>query len=346
MNLVLQIDIPERHMRQNVFAAGLTFFIFLKLAFANNVDLVQQIRVGTVQSASSSLVVIQNNQTLYSYFKDGTDHFQNVQSASKSVAAIGIEILIQQGKISSLDLPMSTWIPKWYTDSQKSKITLRMILNHTAGFPGDDKPCYLGGVQDVIAACESVPLVSSPGTQFLYSSNGSTLIGLVIAQASGQSVTDFFNQNLFNPMGIGNRFWNKDPAGHELVAGGLNLKTSDMIKLAQLMLNAGTLDGKLILTKSAVTNLLTKSQPFANYGLLWWLEQPGIGPGRSADSSLLQIYYAYGYGGQFIIVWPAKDLIVVRTRNPQTLVTNPKPTPAAWDEEQFYSLLKIVAQWQ
>ena len=325
---------------------GIAVIALSRAALADNQALLEQIQTGAVQSASSSLVVIQNNQTLYSYFKDGTDHFQNVQSASKSVAAIGIELLVQEGKISSLDLPMSTWIPQWASDPQKSKITLRMILNHTAGFPGDDKPCYSYGVQDVIAACEATALISSPGTQFLYSSDGSTLLEPVIAQASGQSVTDFFNQNLFGPMGIGNRLWDKDPAGHEMVAGGLSLKTSDMIALGQLMLNGGTLSGHAILTGTSEVELLTKSQPFANYGLLWWLEQPGVGPSGSVQNSLLQIYYAYGYGGQFVIVWPAKKLIVVRTRDPRTLVTNPTPTQAAWDLEQFYSLLTLTAQWQ
>lgn len=333
-------------MNLHLFVTTLSFIICSQTVFADNQTILEQIQAGAIQSASSSLVVIQNDKTLYSYFKDGTDHFQNIQSASKSVAAIGIELLIQQRKIGSLDLPMSTWIPQWSSDPQKSKITLRMVLNHTAGFPGDDKPCYLYGVKDVIAACEATELVSSPGTQFLYSSDGSTLIEPVISQSSGQSVTDFFNKNLFVPMGIGNRFWSKDPAGHELVAGGLNLKTSDMIKLGQFMLNGGSLGGNSILAAASENDLITKSQPFANYGLLWWLEQPGAGPSRSVEGSLLNIYYAYGYGGQFIILWPAKKLIVVRTRDPQTLVTNSMTTPAAWDLEQFYSLLKLAAEWQ
>ena len=325
------------------------FLIFAVLSplfsYASNESILEQIKKGAVQSASSSLVVIQNNRTVFSYFKDGSDHVQNIQSVSKSITALGIEILLDQSKISSLDLPMSTWIPQWSYDLQKSKITLRMILNHTAGFSGDHQTCYSGKILDVIANCETMDLVATPGIQFIYSSSGSTLLQSVIAQASGQTVTDFFNRNLFLPLGIGSKTWIKDPSGHELVAGGLRLNTSDMIIIGQLILNRGSLNGKRILSQSAANDLMTKSQPFADYGLLWWLEQPGAGPKLNSNPSQPKIFYAYGYGGQFIIIWPEKNLIIVRTRDPKTLVVNPLTTQQEWDTEQFYSLLTLASEW-
>lgn len=332
--------------------ADLAYLIGILLGLATtacaspNDVLLGQIRRESKASLSDSLVIVENDNILVSEFSGGGDRIKPVASISKSLAAIAVEILIDQGKIASIDLPMSNWIPHWAKDPQKSKITLRMIMSHTSGMPSvwsPNQPVW-AKEPDAVAASAAAKLDSDPGTQFAYSSAGVVLLQTVIAQASGRSVTEFLRQYFFRPIGITGDSWAKDKKGHERLNGGLFVSTGDLVVIGRLLLNRGVFGNQRILSERAAAELARKSQDLFDYGLLFWLEAPNKERSPTpSPADTLTISFAEGYGGQYLVVYPAKRVIAVRTN-----VANMDHTPgnANYELENYGAFLKEIGSWQ
>ena len=105
-----------------------------------------------------------------------------------------------------------------------------------------------------------------------------------------------------------------------------------------MILDEGQFDGKAVISKSSLKTLLTKSQNFKSYGLLWWLTRP-FGSGDPTD---YQIFRAEGWGGQYISVYPAKGIIAIRTKDPSTLSED----EAKATLQQFYEFRDLIAKWK
>lgn len=293
-------------------------------AFASNDDLLKEIISRAHETGSDSLVIVQDHKLVYSNFFGGTDRVRNVQSITKSVAAIAVGILLQEGKIHSLDIPMSHWLPSWRFDAVKSKITLRMIMNHTSGLPHGEPDFFEN--PDIIAAALATPLENKPGEVFEYSNIGATLVQPVIETVAAMPVDDFIEKKIFAPLGIGARPWEADEHNHTRTSGGLHLSTGDLLILGEMMLAHGRHNGNEILSGRCEDYLLAKSQPYAEYGLFWW---------RKYD-----LFYAQGWGGQFLVIDFEKNLIAIRTRDPRTIDRNKL-------EDQYYrDFVELVSRWE
>jgi CubicO group peptidase (beta-lactamase class C family) len=125
----------------------------------------------------------------------------------------------------------------------------------------------------------------------------------------GMSTLQFADAVLFQPLGITSRRWATDREGVNIGGIGLALTPRDMAKIGFLYLNQGIWDGQQIVSPAWV-QFTTSPQPgnpaqpnMPGYGYGWWVyEMHGQ-----------RVYYASGYGGQFIFVLPAFDMVVVMT---------------------------------
>ena len=285
-------------------------------------------------SESDSLVIIENGQTVYSEFYGVPDQVRNVQSITKSVAALAIGILLDEAKISSLDLPLSQWLPVWANDSVKSRITLRMVLNHTSGILDSQFKDFFGN-PDLVATARGAN-ATGVGERFEYSSVAVSLLQTVIEQASGQKVETFVKDKILMPLEIFDFFWNKDKAGNEALSGGLGLNSESLAKLGQLVLQEGSYKGRQIIKATTLRLMLTKSQNYKSYGLLWWLQRPT----GDTNPNNYQLFSAWGWGGQYIVVYPAKKLIAVRTKNPTSIVND------KFAVQEFSEFRSLIGKWQ
>jgi len=308
-------------------------FLVPKLVLANNAAHMQRIAQRAVESESDSLVIVQNGKIIYSNYFNKPDQVRSVQSLTKSICALAIGVLLDQRKIKSLDQSMSHWIPDWLNHSEKSRITLRMIMNHTSGLPDVNTVPKFWLQPNVVQAAISTPLIARPGTQYLYSNIGVSLLQLVIAQSSGRSVEEFIKETIFSPLEITDFRWNKDKTGHEITSGGLFLSTADLLKLGSLLLGNGFFEGKSIIHASTLQTLISRSQHYFNYGLLFWLDQAPA-PSNS------ELFSARGWGGQYITIFPEKNLFAVRTKDPRTLVESRHSTQA------FQDFRLLISQWE
>lgn len=316
-------------------ALFLVFVLWSSVALGDGHDLLlKTIMARAKATGSDSLVIKQNGRVVVSTFFGQSDRVRNVQSVTKSIAALAIGLLHEQGRISSFDAPMSTWIPEWAHNPQKSKITLRMIMSHTSGLPAMVDGLF--DAPDVIRASAAAELVGVPGAQHLYSNVGAMLLQTVIAQASGESPENFLNRNLFAPLGIFDARWKHDLAGHELTSGGLFLSTADLLAIGEMLLAEGRAGGFQIVAKATLQELTSKSQTYFDYGLLFWLNRAA---GAPSDSPFV-LFSAMGWGGQFISVYPDQGVVAIRTRDPLLIDYE------RLDEQYYRDFRELVSAWR
>lgn len=132
----------------------------------------------------------------------------NLASVSKSLTAVGVMTLVQQGKVN-LDGPSNDYLGEdrlrsWIGDPKQ--VTVRRLLNHTSGLPGGDQTFYGDDVRNVPSQSEAIRrygiLVAPAGERYLYSNIGYGVLGHLIAQVSGKSYADYMRQDVFLPLGM------------------------------------------------------------------------------------------------------------------------------------------------
>ena len=123
---------------------------------------------------------------------------------------------------------------------------------------------------------------------------------------------DFAMKYLFEPLGIKEIEWETDNQEFNNGGSGLEITPYDMVKIGQLMLNGGVFNGKTIVSQDYITQSMQSKISTQNtmmfssdYGYCWWLGQNEKG----------NYAFANGYGGQFIVVVPNLNVIVVATND-------------------------------
>lgn len=158
------------------------------------------------------------------------------------------------------------------------------------------------------------PLVYDPGERMSFNTFNTDLLSGVISKATGQSTYSFARRQLFAPMGIDVDYWEQDPQGIYFGGNSMHVSPREMAAFGLMYLQNGMLRGKQIIPQAWVEFSLSPSTDLAhpnecgswknyNNAYLWWL-----GQFSGYDS-----FMGYAYGGQFLIVFPDLDLIVVST---------------------------------
>lgn len=140
-----------------------------------------------------------------------------------------------------------------------------------------------------------------PGTQFDYNSGASHLLSVILRNKTGMNTVDYADKYLFTPLNITDYHWWNDSKGTTMGCYGLWLQPIDMAKIGYLYLNNGTWNGTPIVPEEWVERSTVGDDVSKEYGYQWW-----INPSENS-------YYAYGLGGQYIIVMPDKSLVIVIT---------------------------------
>lgn len=165
-----------------------------------------------------------------------TDIYTVYQAASntKTITAVAIMKLFEEGKID-LDVPVEKYLTRWHlaqTGFDNDKVTIRRILSHTAGLsregysgvlPSKDIP----PLEEILTGKNKdepdVRVIIEPGTRFMYSGGGFTLLQLVIEEITGEKYTDFIKKEILIPLGINqNTDFNLTPKIEHLAATGYN----------------------------------------------------------------------------------------------------------------------------
>ncbi|HVO38481.1 MAG TPA: serine hydrolase [Spirochaetia bacterium] len=232
-------------------------------------------------------------------------------SCTKSFVSALAGIALDKGLIPGLDSPVLSFFAGQSFeefDSRKRAMTVENLLTMSTGLGWrEEDETYQKMYTDSgdwVKFILDLPMVSTPGRHFDYSSGSSHLISAIIQETSGVNGYDFARENLFGPLGIKDPSWERDPAGIPVGGWGLSLTPRDMAKLGYLYLHDGAWDGKQVVPAywvSTSTQPQIKASDTWEYGYQWWVDPDGA------------FFAAVGRYGQGIFVVPGLDLVVVFT---------------------------------
>ncbi|MBP9841874.1 MAG: serine hydrolase [Simkaniaceae bacterium] len=195
-------------------------------------------------------------------------------SITKSMVGLAIGILIDQGKIPSINTPVSFFFPEWNAPL-KCDVTIKHLLSHTAGIESYRtlEEAYL--IPDHLQSALDSNIIDPPGTRFAYSQKGVNLLSGIVEKITGEPLDVFVEKMIFDPLGIGkDYYWNRDFAGHTIGMYGLEMSAEHLAKIGQLMLNEGMWNGERIISAEWVQLSMIPSQSHhVSCGLLWWLDR-------------------------------------------------------------------------
>jgi CubicO group peptidase (beta-lactamase class C family) len=270
------------------------------------------------------LLVIRNGFLIKEQYYNGYNRqdSHNIMSVSKSFLSAITGIALHQGYIDSLNQKVLYFFPEYVypdIDPRKYDITIKHLLTMRMGIVSESENNF-DAYQQIYQSDNwlrntlYLPLLNDPGAEMRYNTFQTHLISAIISKTSGMSMLAYATENLFKAMYIDIDFWEQDPQGYYFGGNSMYFTPQEMAMLGYLYLHNGILYGEQIipadwveLTLSASTDLTHPNQWGAyenyNYAYLWWLGQ----------ISGQKLFMAYGYGGQFVIVFPDLDLIVVST---------------------------------
>jgi CubicO group peptidase (beta-lactamase class C family) len=272
------------------------------------------------KNVHSVLLVKSGKLVLEEYFY-GThrNYIHHIQSDTKSVTSILMGIAIDKGFIKDINQPILDFFPEIIPaklNANKRMITIEHLLMMAPGLQCQDSYRYewrglseMRRHADWIQFMLDLPMAEAPGTRFEYCNGASFLLSAIIQKATGIKTLAFAEENLFSHLGITELKWPANSQGITIGWGEMRLKPRDMAKIGYMMLKGGSWKGKQIVSHNWV-NESTQAHIKAGgyeYGYQWWRGE------TIAGNRVIESFWAWGHGGQFIFVIPELDLIVVFT---------------------------------
>ena len=274
------------------------------------------------------LLVVKNGYLIAEgYFNEGSvTQLSKRASVTKSYTSAMVGIALAQGHLESIDQKMIDFFPEFkdqITDPRKKQITIRQMLQMRAGYPWEETDMkYWDAVWtgQYLPMIEKFPLTCDPGARFQYSNLTSHLLGVIVARACDKDLKSFGRENLFSPLEVEPGDWNQDVDGYYIGCGDIQFTARDMAKFGLLYLNGGKYEGKQIVPADWVEKSLESYSDDIDsagvksgragrylhdigYGYQWW----------SASVGGHHINFAWGHGGQLIILLEELDMIIVVT---------------------------------
>jgi CubicO group peptidase (beta-lactamase class C family) len=280
--------------------------------------------VGDIKTIYSLLIVKNGYLVAEKYFHgEQIDLPNNVASVTKGYVSALVGIALAEGYLTSLDQKMMDFFPEYASsglDPKKYKITIRQLLQMRAGYPFDSTDEYysqLGRSWNYMRfVIEQHPLINPPGSEWNYSSASAHILSGILTKAVGMPLNNFAAKYLYDPLEIKIGNWAKDPQGYYMGGGDMAYISRDMAKFGYLYLNNGALGDEQVIPSEWIEESLQMYSDTSykdlgtfkkiQYGYFWW----------GAEVGKYKVNFAWGHGGQFIVIVPELNMVVVSTADP------------------------------
>jgi CubicO group peptidase (beta-lactamase class C family) len=270
------------------------------------------------------LVVVKNGYLVAEeYFNGGSiDIPVDMASVTKSVTSAVMGIALESCDLDSLDQKMIEFFPEYadqLEDPRKKEITLEQMLQMRSGYPWEEfTDSYLNELfssGNWLPHIVDFPLTSNPGTHFGYSNLTAHLAGVVVSKTCSKGLATLADKYVFKPIDGRVRNWQRDPSGYNYGSGSLALTARDASRFGLLYLNGGTYQDEQIIPADWVEASLARySRGIYGSGLGGYLRDLGYGYfWWSASSGSHEFNYAWGHGGNLIVLIHDLDMVIVTT---------------------------------
>ena len=248
-------------------------------------------------------------------------------SVTKSFLSTTAGLAVDAGIITDVNDLVGDYI--WdgtFDGDHNSQVTWKHLLEQNSDWSGElwggkdwaDRPPREGGID----AWKNREL-RTPGTFFEYNDVRVNVLAYALTHTWRKPLPQVLKEQLMDPIGASTswRWFGYDNAwstidglqmqsvtggGHS--GGGMFISAEDMARFGLLFLNNGVWDGKRLLSEAWVKAVQQPSTPNPNYGYMWWLNQQGA---RHWENLPEHLYYAAGFGGNFIVIDQENDLVIV-----------------------------------
>ena len=274
------------------------------------------------QDSADAMAVFRNGylvaEEYFGLFNAQQRHISNSMAKSFSSALLGIAI--DQGLVSGVDAMVCEFYDEWDcndSDDARSRIKIEHILTLTSGLDwiedwspnGARDDVYAlalgGGIQHVLSKRSG----AEPGTRFQYSTGDPALLSGILQKVTGKMAYDFGKEVMFDKIGIGGITWGQQN-GYTTTYSNLQATAREYAKFGFLYLNEGQWDGEQIVSKEWVHVSTTPGKSLEPwYGYLWHVNAPVKWETPELPENG---YAAIGANGQYVIVMPTEDVIIVR----------------------------------
>ncbi len=262
---------------------------------------------------SIAYVVIKNDSLLYEAYYDGFDKTakSNSFSMAKSYVSGMLGKAIMQGHIKSLAQPVGDFIPE-FSQGAAAKMTVGDLASMASGLDWDESYYSPFSVttrayfdDDLASVMRKRGMWSEPGQGFEYLSGNTELLAMVIEKATGKKMAEYLSESFWKPLGSEvDALWQVDSEEHQLVKAYCCIASNarDFARFGKLYKDYGRWNGKQLLDSAFVAKSIQPRFEGEPYGYGFWLKKY-----RGKDLFMMR-----GHLGQFVMVIPADDLIVVR----------------------------------
>ncbi len=279
----------------------------------NTKELSSLLRSTLEETKSVAFLVVKNDKLVHEEYWDGysDSSHSNSFSMAKSIITLLAQAAIQKGYIQSWDDYASAYLPE-LEGAYRNELQLKHLSTMTAGLQWNEhyqdpfditaKAYYGPDVEQLLL--NEVPVVSPPGETWEYQSGATQLLGLVVQRATKQTLSQFASEVLWTPIQARwDAKWHLDHKdGVEIAYCCFNSNARDFARFGKLLINHGSWNGKPIID-SAFVAMATQPGAVNHYGYSFWID---------TDDHLTHVYQMRGFLGQYIIVIPEKDLVIVR----------------------------------
>ncbi|MFZ6010335.1 MAG: serine hydrolase domain-containing protein [Bacteroidota bacterium] len=242
-------------------------------------------------------------------------HF-GIQSATKSFVSALTGIALNKGEIKRLDTKLCQYLPRYQDltcNEQNKSISLHNLLTMSTGLEWDEVTYEYGHEKNTSMIAAQQPdqfryLLTRPRSNkkvFAYNSLNHLIMNYVLRESTKMENTAEMEERLIRPLEITN--YDLGQPENDVI-GDIFLRPRDMLKFGLMYQQQGVWRGKQIVPKSWIKESTTKKidlQSGLGYGYFWWTKQ------FQWKEKTIDSYFAWGYGGQYIFVVPALELVVV-----------------------------------
>jgi CubicO group peptidase (beta-lactamase class C family) len=271
-----------------------------------------------------SLLVVHRGYVVFNEYVGGAhpDSIEQIQGVSATVTGLLVGVAARDGLVDPQD-GIAQFFPE-YSDLRTLtgygvRVDHLLTMRSCLGF--DDDSGRLGAfnqyASDWLRLIFESGVHDAPGERWGYSSSSAIVLGGILHAATGEPADAYARHALFAPLGISRFTWaTGQPNGLPHMGLGLSLTTPDMARIGYLMLRNGRWNDAPIVSDTWIAQMRERMSPSVgkwstyalDFGRMLWILPPVSGAAGSGD-----VLAASGGGGQWILVVPGKDLVVVAT---------------------------------
>lgn len=247
-------------------------------------------------------------------------------SVTKSYLSTIAGLAIDDGLIADVHDKAKDYV--WdgtFQGEHNSKISWHHLLTQSSDWSGNlfgkydwaDRPPREGGIDDW-----RYRKLYEPGTHYKYNDVRVNVAAYALLQVWRKPLPQVLKERIMDPIGAsstwrwygyettwvnvdGIKVQSVSGGGHS--GGGVFINTYDHARFGLLFLNNGNWDGKQLISKEWVNAIQQPSEAYESYGYMWWLNRGN----RKYEDVPSTVFYAAGFGGNYIIVDQKNDLLIV-----------------------------------